>query len=202
MDLDFPASTNEFGGRRDDEFSEAGGFSLAPEDTSRWDPDAVGHTGGAYINGYFVEGSIDHHPGGITGFYAENDRDWFRVQLTADQRYEITVRPVRLYPEGKEYNSAVVHEGVVDVKLLGVVGPGLRVMPGTAGNNELPRLGDRVYFNPSESGDYYVVVGAVPRYVTFDESKLPREVRESDEYADYLASLHQGHYWMEVIPLN
>ena len=191
--------------RQDDEFSEAGGLALALIDTSRWDPDAVGHPGGSYINGYFMAGSIDHHPGGIRNlgeFFAENDRDWFRVALQADQRYEITVRPVRLYPEGKEYNSAVVHQGVVDVKLLGVVGPGLRVMPGTAGNNELPRLGDRVYFTPSESGDYYVVVGAVRRYVTFDYSKLPREVRESDEYADYLDSLHQGHYWMEVIPLN
>ena len=194
---EFPGTLLEEVRRQDDEFSEAGGRAIEIEETSRWDPVEFD-----FIDGYFLEGSIDHHPGGIPEFYAENDRDWFRVALQADQRYEITVRPVRLYPEGKEYNSAVVHEGVVDVKLLGVVGPGLRVMPGTAGNNELPRLGDRVYFTPSESGDYYVVVGAVPRYVTFDESKLPREVRESDEYDDYLDSLHQGHYWMEVIPLK
>ena len=193
---DFPGGEDAEHLRSDDEFSEAGGTPLQPRETSRYDP-----VSNVFIVGYLAEGSIDHHP--VLGdFTAENDRDWFRVQLTADQRYEITVRPVRLYPEGKEYNNAVVHKGVVDVKLLGVVGPGLRVMPGTAGNNELPRLGDRVYFTPSESGVYHVVVGAVRRYVTFDESKLPREVRKGDEYADYLASLHQGHYWMEVIPLN
>ena len=80
------------------------------------------------------------------------DRDWFKVELTAGRLYQIDV-------QGKEQNP-LRSNMVTDMYLHGVHDSAGDLIPGTTDSNSGWWRSPRLYFDPPETGTYFIAVGS------------------------------------------
>ena len=83
---------------------------------------------------------------------ADDDRDWFKVDLTAGKLYQIDVRGDEQHPVGEDM--------VIDMHLHGVYDSAGNLLPGTEQSNAGWWLSPRLYFDPPATGTYYIELGS------------------------------------------
>ena len=103
-----------------------------------------------------------------------DDRDWFRVTLTAGTTYQI---------------DQVHQDGYRRWKLWGIYDATGNLIPNTQDNNA--HFKSRVFFTPSTTGPHYIAAGATGKFV--DHTPITTNI-----LVDYNAALHVGGYRLSV----
>ena len=103
-----------------------------------------------------------------------DDRDWFRVTLTAGTTYQI---------------DQVHQDGYRRWKLWGIYDATGNLIPNTQDNNA--HFKSRVFFTPSTTGPHYIAAGATGKFV--DHTPITTNI-----LTDYNAAFHVGGYRLSV----
>ena len=124
----------------------AGTYRVTVTDVATVDDDFPNDesTDGELVVGSWTSGEIE----------VAQDKDWFKVALTAHTRYEI-------YVAHTKFELYVTGLPLVDPLLAGVIGPDLARLPGAYDDHGGLARDARIEFTPSTTGSHYVEVGSV-----------------------------------------